>query len=153
MCHVSHVTCHMSHVMCHMSLLFFWTNLWSLSVEGLLSTGPTPSSFYLYPTCKWKQTNDVGVHYARSCKVKNIKLLQKWKLHIVLYTGFVYLWLKAFFPPSIKCLEYFWKLKGCQFTCLAAFICFDIWEEKKIYFSSCLVLSPVCGIFKVVFQV
>ena len=40
-CHVSHVTCHVSHVMCH----FFWTKWWSLSVEGLLSTGPTPSSF------------------------------------------------------------------------------------------------------------
>ena len=54
MCHVSHVTCHMSHVICHMSrvtchvshvLIFFFTKWWSLSVEGLLSTGPTPSSF------------------------------------------------------------------------------------------------------------
>ena len=49
-CHVSHVTCHVSHVTCHMShILFiffiFWTMWWSLSVEGLLSTGPTPSSF------------------------------------------------------------------------------------------------------------
>ena len=52
-CHVSHVTCHMSHVTCHVShvtfflLLFFCTIWWSLSVEGLLSTGPTPSSFGL----------------------------------------------------------------------------------------------------------
>ena len=49
-CHVSHVICHMSHVMCHMSQLFFcccffWTKWWSLAGEGLLSTGPTPSSF------------------------------------------------------------------------------------------------------------
>ena len=50
-CNVSHVTCHVSHVTCHMShvtfflLLFFWTKWWSLLVEGLLSTGPTPSSF------------------------------------------------------------------------------------------------------------
>ena len=44
--HVSRVTCHMSHVMCHMShFFFFWTKCWSLSVEGLLLTGPTPSSF------------------------------------------------------------------------------------------------------------
>ena len=33
MCHVSRVTCHVSHVTCH------------LSVEGLLTTGPTLSSF------------------------------------------------------------------------------------------------------------
>ena len=57
MCHVSHVTCHMSHVTCHMSHvtchmtcvtchIFFFTKRWSLSVEGLLSTGPTPSSFF-----------------------------------------------------------------------------------------------------------
>ena len=54
-CHVSHVTCHMSRVTCHMScvtchmspffLLLFPTKWWSLSVEGMLSTGPTPSSF------------------------------------------------------------------------------------------------------------
>ena len=41
-CHVSRVTCHMSHVTCH--VFFVRTKLWSLSVEGLLSTGPTPSS-------------------------------------------------------------------------------------------------------------
>ena len=44
-CYVSHVhvTCDMSRVMCHMSHVtsfFFWTK-WSLSVEGLVSTGPT----------------------------------------------------------------------------------------------------------------
>ena len=55
-CHMSRVMCHMSRVTCHMSrffsrffLLFFFfsffqTKWWSLSVEGLLSTGPTPSS-------------------------------------------------------------------------------------------------------------
>jgi hypothetical protein len=42
-CHVSHVTCHVSHVIFFPS--FFRTKWWSLSVEGLLSTGPTPSSF------------------------------------------------------------------------------------------------------------
>ena len=43
-CHVSRVTCHMSRVTCHIFFCFFWTKWWSLSVEGLLSTGPTPSS-------------------------------------------------------------------------------------------------------------
>ena len=55
LCHVSHVTCHVSHVTCHMPrvtchvshlfLFFFLTKWWSLLVEGLLSTGLTPSSF------------------------------------------------------------------------------------------------------------
>ena len=47
-CHVSHVTClmprvpcHVSHVTCHnfFLLLFFRTKWWSLSVEGMSSTG------------------------------------------------------------------------------------------------------------------
>ena len=42
-CHRSHVMCQVSHVMCQVSLfLFKW---WSLLVEGLLSIGPTLSSF------------------------------------------------------------------------------------------------------------
>ena len=53
-CHVSRVTCHVSHVTCHVSRVtcfffcFFWIKWSSLSVEGLLSTGPTPSSFISY---------------------------------------------------------------------------------------------------------
>ena len=48
-CHVSRVTCHVSQDMCHMSIFYYLsffprTKWWSLSVEGLLSTGPTPSS-------------------------------------------------------------------------------------------------------------
>ena len=43
---VSRVTCHMSRVICHVSQFFFWTKWWSLLVEGLLSTGPTPSSLW-----------------------------------------------------------------------------------------------------------
>ena len=44
-CHVSCVACHVSNVICHFShIYFFQTKWWSLSVEGLLSTGPTPSS-------------------------------------------------------------------------------------------------------------
>ena len=56
-----HVTCHMSYVMCHMWWLtchvshvvkyiyiciFFLTKWWSLSLKGVLSTGPTLSSFF-----------------------------------------------------------------------------------------------------------
>ena len=55
-CHMSHVTCHMSHVICHLShvtcILFIYLilsiivkKLLSLSVEVLLSTGPTLFSF------------------------------------------------------------------------------------------------------------
>ena len=47
-CHMSHVTFRMSHVTCHVSHVIchiFSEKGWNLSVEGLLSTGPTPSSF------------------------------------------------------------------------------------------------------------
>ena len=58
---MSHVACHLSRVMCHMSHVtshryFFLTNWWSLSVEGLLSTGPTPSSLGLYDYLKSYKT-------------------------------------------------------------------------------------------------
>ena len=58
---MSHVTCRMSHVMCdeicvtcHMThvIFFFLTNWSSLSVEGLLSMGPTLSSL----VCLWAWT-------------------------------------------------------------------------------------------------
>ena len=42
---MSCVRCHMSCVTCHFFSYFFLTMFWSLSVEGLLSTGPTPPSF------------------------------------------------------------------------------------------------------------
>ena len=42
---MSRVTCHMSRVTCNFFfLLKKFTKWWSYSVEGLLSTGPTPSS-------------------------------------------------------------------------------------------------------------
>ena len=52
MCHVSRVTCHVSHVTCQMALFCFFnrTKWWNYSVEGLLSTGPTPSSFHSVST-------------------------------------------------------------------------------------------------------
>ena len=40
---MSRVTCRLSCVTCHMSH-FFFDKVWSLLVEGQLSTGPTPSS-------------------------------------------------------------------------------------------------------------
>ena len=43
-CHVSGVTCQVSHVRCHFFFSFFLTKWWSFLGEGLLSTGPTPSS-------------------------------------------------------------------------------------------------------------
>ena len=61
-CHMSRVTCHMSCVTCHMSCvtcqifyLFFFTKGWSLAGEGLLSTGPTLSSFnkFWYKCTNW----------------------------------------------------------------------------------------------------
>ena len=59
-CHVSRVTCHVSRVTCHVShvtifffilfIFFLRTKWWSLLVEGLLSMGPTPSSFLIANT-------------------------------------------------------------------------------------------------------
>ena len=48
-CHVSGVTCQVSQVMCHifLFLFLFLTKLWGYFVEGLLSTGPIPSSIFL----------------------------------------------------------------------------------------------------------
>ena len=61
MCHMnlSHFTCNVSHVTCHVSLIlvlfcflfiffiyFFLTKWWSHLLEGLLSTGLTPSSSF-----------------------------------------------------------------------------------------------------------
>ena len=43
-CHVSRVTCHLSHVTCQI-IFFFLDKVVKLVREGLLSTGPTPSSF------------------------------------------------------------------------------------------------------------
>ena len=45
-CQVSPLTCHMSHVTCHVSYVTFF--LQSLSVKSLLSTGPTPSIFFVH---------------------------------------------------------------------------------------------------------
>ena len=44
-CHVSRVTCH---IYIYIYIFFFFTKWWSLLVEGLLSTGPTPSSLLTF---------------------------------------------------------------------------------------------------------
>ena len=47
---VSYVMCHMSYVTCHVSsftiIFYLFLKCWRFLVEGLLSTGPTSSSFY-----------------------------------------------------------------------------------------------------------
>ena len=68
MCHVSHVTCHVSHVTCHYFFYYIFFCLikcWKYSVEGLLSTGPTPSSL-------WYE------HAPKSSLVVPIRLLKWW---------------------------------------------------------------------------
>ena len=57
MCHVSPVTCHMAYVTCKQKITFFllkvkknihqkkMDQVVELVAEGLLSTGPTPSSY------------------------------------------------------------------------------------------------------------
>ena len=67
-CHVSHVTCHLSPVTCQKKFffdilihIFFlrkknWTKWWSQSVQGLLSTGPTPSSLTNKQTFRSKES-------------------------------------------------------------------------------------------------
>ena len=59
MCHVSHVTFFL--------LLFFQTILWSLSVKGLLSTGPTPSSVQISSKHFHSQTQ--GLESLRECSL------------------------------------------------------------------------------------
>ena len=54
----------MSRVMCPMShITFFLTKYWSLLAESLLSTGPTPSSFYDYHFVKYKVCNIPSIHF------------------------------------------------------------------------------------------
>ena len=45
--HLSHVMCHMLHIMYHISTKKNRTKGWSYSVEGLLLTGPNPSSLLI----------------------------------------------------------------------------------------------------------
>ena len=59
-CHVSSVTCHVSH--------FFFTKLWNYLLEGLLVTGPTPSSFPL-KSLKHNSPFTVRAKYLKVCQI------------------------------------------------------------------------------------
>ena len=92
MCHLSHVMCHVSRVTCHVSpvkcnffcffeiliifLFFFffvkniWTTWWNQSVEGLLSTEPTPSSCII--SClKIEQQDRLRVFLSPNCPTED----------------------------------------------------------------------------------
>ena len=70
-CHMSHVTCHVSRVMCHMSLvtcqqkiyIYICDKVVELVVEGLLTTGPTRSSFNRLPPVKEFNFNSCSETY------------------------------------------------------------------------------------------
>ena len=78
MCHVSGIKCQVSYVTCHVSLFFllFLTKWLSLLGESVLSTGPTPSSFYsnikailerFNPLCRNRRSvGDANVRYGCS---------------------------------------------------------------------------------------
>ena len=70
-------TCHMSRVMCHMSCV---TCNNFLSVEGLLSTRPTPSSFLFISLVKRKCFFlKMYLHYStRSLEIRSRKIYVKW---------------------------------------------------------------------------
>ena len=75
-----------SRVTCHLFSFSFRTKWWSLSVEGLLSTGPTQSSFYLfiiivkecYQTTSNQQTSQCK-HLNAATKLKQFELGQMYR--------------------------------------------------------------------------
>ena len=105
-CHVSHVTCHVSHVTCFFFVFFFnyyffYTFLiktriikWlSLSVEVLLSTGPTPSSLLSitsklqhFVLCKTTAKNPVYGRHQLSRPMQIVEPIQIWRGCVI------YLW-------------------------------------------------------------
>ena len=60
MCHMSGVSCKVSRVSCHVSSVKFLPisiNIyWSLSVKGLIVTGPTPSGFNIWSSGPYLST-------------------------------------------------------------------------------------------------
>ena len=79
--------CHVSRVMCNMSCLFCLNIVLKLVVEGLLSTGPTPSSCLPFPFLKTQQRR--SYKYKQKLKsfgkflnfFSSIKLLFFWLSH------------------------------------------------------------------------
>ena len=77
-CHVSCVTCYVAPVTCH---FFFITNWLSKLVEGLLSTGPTPSSF--------KQVHVPGWLLSQHLELQSpMPVFPKPNLHFPVFTSF-----------------------------------------------------------------
>ena len=71
-CQVLRVRCHVSGVTCHFfSSIFFWTTWWGYSVEGLLSTGPTPSSLQSDEASRW-----------RVCYQRGLPRLVYWQIYL-----------------------------------------------------------------------
>ena len=87
MCHVSRVTCHVSRVMCHnffsLFLLFFRTMWWSLSVEGLLSTGPTPSSYTAIQVSRKFGNFSINLKYGRRRISQLMRIVTQTKIYLL----------------------------------------------------------------------
>ena len=84
MCHVSCVRCLVSGVKCHFFFLFFFsflflsTKWWSLSREGLLSTGPTPSSSLIYWLSRWSFSSKSSQHHkSLTVRARKLKFWEK----------------------------------------------------------------------------
>ena len=113
MCHVSRhmsrVTCHMSRVTCHMSqfylFIFFFsrTKWWSLSVEGLLSTGPTPSSFInwfilsfqTFKTPSHPNHKSQGPEIFKECSPPSMCCMSGVRCHVLCVRCHMYLFLQS----------------------------------------------------------
>ena len=119
-CYVSHFTCHMSHSMCHMSqfyfFIFFRTKCWSLAGEGLLSTGPTPSSF---KSKSWFKIFEITIELY--CNLKNLKL---WFSHENIDK--INFSLKTYPPPQMLLFCIFWYTLDQYWSIFLA--------KNKIYF-------------------
>ena len=138
MCDVSHVTCDMSHVMCHMShvmffLCFFRTKGWSLAREGLLSTGPTLSSYssiheFIYQSIDLFNCTSIHLPIYPSIQLSTyppIHLSINTSIHLSIYIKF---WVntKKLVPPQwkkcykamkvLKCIQ--WQQQMVQMICL-----------------------------------
>ena len=107
-CHVSHVMCHMSRVTCHVSHVIFFLLLFSDKVvEGLLSTGPTPSSFKMFSVIK------SGIEHSNYWKPNTSVLLSTWWIlqifirlgHFCCFVANFLLYFTIFFIGSDVCLE------------------------------------------------
>ena len=110
--HLSRVICNVSRVRCHMSHFFFGIKWQSLSVEGLLSMGPTMSSFYSYSYFILSQFEFCGLVsklfesfitiWFFCCNFSLFEFLDFVKIQVVLsqldFLSFVAIWVHEFCP-------------------------------------------------------